>query len=168
MKREFTITLEGIKYSVVVENGTTTVNGRPFTVEVTDDPSTGSGQGSMVLVDGIAYDVALEGEAAKVGTESYAVQVSGLAATSPTPTRSAAPVPPVAAGEGAVTAIMPGKIVRVLVQKEDQVTEGDVVCVLEAMKMENELQAPTAGEVKAVYVSPGDDVETGAVLVEIE
>ena len=160
MKREFTITLEEIEYSVVAENGGTTVNGRPFTVEVTDDGG--------VLVDGITYDVALEGETATVGSESYTVQVSGLAATPTAPTPSTAPATAAVAGEGAVTAIMPGKIVRVLVEEGDQVTEGDVVCVLEAMKMENELQAPATGEVKTVHVSPGDDVETGAVLVEIE
>ena len=168
MKREFTITLEEIEYSVVAEDGSTTINGRPFTVEVTDDPSTGSGQGGGVLVDGITYDVALEGETATVGSESYTVQVSGLAATPTAPTPSTAPATAAVAGEGAVTAIMPGKIVRVLVEEGDQVTEGDVVCVLEAMKMENELQAPATGEVKTVHVSPGDDVETGAVLVEIE
>ena len=168
MKREFTITLEEIEYSIVAEDGATTINGHPFTVEITDDPSTGSGQGGMVLVNGIAYDVTLEGETVTVGAESYTIQVSGLAATSPAPTPSAPATTPAAAGEGAVTAIMPGKIMRVLVEVGDQVAEGDVVCVLEAMKMENELHAHKTGEVKAVHVSSGDDVEMGAVLVEIE
>ncbi len=160
MKREFTLTLDDVEYPVVVEDDTITVNGRPFTVEVTD--------GGTVLVDGIAYDVALEGETATMGGESYAVQVSGLAVT---PVAAvAAPAAPVveAAGAGAVLAIMPGKIIRVLVEPGQEVQEGDPVCVLEAMKMENELRARQSGTVWAMHVKPGDDVEKDQVLVEIE
>jgi biotin carboxyl carrier protein len=67
-----------------------------------------------------------------------------------------------------VLAIMPGKIIRVMVGVGDSVEEGQPVCVLEAMKMENELHARLAGTVKAVYVKPGDDVEKDQVLAEIE
>ena len=161
MKREFTLTLDDIEYPVVAEDDTITVNDRPFTVEVTDD--------GAVLVDGIAYDVALEGETATVGEESYTVQVSGSAmtATAPSPTPSS-PAAPTAASAGAVLAIMPGKIIRVLVEVDQQVEEGEPVCVLEAMKMENELHARQSGTVRAVHVKPGNDVEKGQVLVEIE
>ena len=69
---------------------------------------------------------------------------------------------------GAVTAIMPGKIIRVLVKEGDEVQEGDVLCVLEAMKMENELRASKSGVVKEVTVEPGSDVEMGEVLVVVE
>ncbi len=161
MKREFILTLDNVAYPVVAEDDTITVNGRPFTVEVTDD--------GAVLVDGIAYDVALEGETATVEEESYTVQVSGLAmtATAPSPAPSS-PAAPTAAGAGAVLAIMPGKIIRVLVEVGQQVEEGEPVCVLEAMKMENELHARQSGTVRAVHVKPGDDVEKDQVLVEIE
>ncbi len=163
MKREFTLTLDNIEYPIVADGGTITVNGRPFSVEVTDD--------GTVLVDGIAYDVALEGETATVGGKSYTVQISGLAMTAaaptPTPSGPAAPAA-VEAGAGAVLAIMPGKIVRVMVKPGQQVKEGDPVCVLEAMKMENELHARQSGTVRAVHVKPGDDVEKDQVLVEIE
>ena len=163
MKREFTMILEGIEYSVLVEGDTITVNGRPFTVEITDD--------GMVLVDGIAYDATLEGETATVSGESYALRVSGLAvmpvAPSPVaPGPAAAPV--TEAGTGAVLAIMPGKIIRVMVEPGQKVEEGDPVCVLEAMKMENELHAHQSGAVQTVHVKPGDDVEKDQVLVEIE
>jgi biotin carboxyl carrier protein len=163
MRREFTLTLEGIGYPVLVEGNTITINGRPFTVEVTEDDT--------VLVDGIAYDVALEGETATVGGESYAVQASGLAVlplvTSPIPSVSAA-TPVTEAGTGMVLAIMPGKIIRIMVEPDQKVKEGDPVCVLEAMKMENELHAHQSGTVRAVHVKPGDDVEKDQVLVEIE
>ena len=176
MKREFTLTLDDVEYPVVADGDTITVNGRPFTVEVADDPSlrpssvqaTGSGQGGAVLVDGIAYDVALEGETATVGGESYSVHVSGLAVT-PVAAVAAPAAPAVEmAGAGAVLAIMPGKIIRVLVEVGQQVEEGEPVCVLEAMKMENELRARQGGVVRTVRVKPGDDVEKDQVLMEIE
>jgi biotin carboxyl carrier protein len=163
VKREFTLTLEGIEYPVLVEGDTITVNARPFTVEVTDD--------GTVLVDGIAYDVTLEGETATVSGEIYAVQVSGLAMTpvAPSPVAPGPAAPPVIeARTGAVLAIMPGKIIRVIVEPDQQVEEGDPVCVLEAMKMENELHAHQSGTVRVVHVKPGDDVEKDQVLVEIE
>ena len=163
MKQEFILTLEDVEYPVVAEGDTITVNGRPFIVEVSDD--------GTVLVDGIAYDVALEGETATMGSESYAVQVTGLAMTAAVPTTvSSGPVasPMIEAGDSAVLAIMPGKIIRVMVEAGQQVEEGEPVCVLEAMKMENELHARQSGVVQAVHVKPGDDVGKDQVLVEIE
>ena len=163
MKREFALTLEGIEYPVIAEGDTITVNGRPFTVEVAED--------GTVLVDGIAYDATLEGETATIGGESYAVEVSGLAVTAAAPTAapSSLTAPAVTeAGAGAVLAIMPGKIIRVMAGVGQQVEEGEPVCVLEAMKMENELHARQSGTVRAVHVKPGDDVEKDQVLIEIE
>lgn len=164
MKREFTLELNGVQYPVVAEDDTITVDGRTYTVEATEQ--------GQVLVDGIAYDVALEGETATVDEESYKVQAVGLAlgaaaAPSAAPPSSATPAG-AEAGIGAVLAIMPGKIIRVVVEPGQQVEEGDAVCVLEAMKMENELHARQSGTVKTVHVKPGDDVEKDQVLLEIE
>lgn len=167
MKREFTLALAGVEYPVVVEGDTITVNGRPFTVEVTEDG---------VLVDGIAYDVALEGDTATVDGESCAIEVGGLAVVAAAPASASSGMAvsqpavsqPAEAGAGAVLAIMPGKIVRVMVEPGQQVEEGEPVCVLEAMKMENELHARQGGVVCAVHVKPGDDVEKDQVLVEME
>ena len=163
MKQEFRLTLDGVEYPVVAEDNVVTVNGRPFTVEVTDE--------GEILVDGIAYDVTLEGETAIVRGESHVLQVSGLEVVDMAPSRIAptAAVPPMAkAGAGAVLAIMPGKIIRMMVQPGQKVEEGDPLCVLEAMKMENELHAHQSGTVRTVHVKPGDDVEKDQVLVEIE
>jgi biotin carboxyl carrier protein len=167
VKREFTLALAGVEYPVVVEGNTITVNGRPFTVEVTEDG---------VLVDGIAYDVALEGDTATIDGESCAIEVDGLAVAAAAPASASSSVAvfqpavsqPAEAGAGAVLAIMPGKIVRVMVEPGQQVEEGEPVCVLEAMKMENELHARQGGVVRAVHVKPGDDVEKDQVLVEME
>jgi pyruvate carboxylase subunit B len=72
------------------------------------------------------------------------------------------------AGPQPLVAPMPGLIVRVNVQPGDEVTSGQGLVVMEAMKMENELRAAGAGKVKAVRVAPGTAVEKGAVLVELE
>ncbi|MGD2176990.1 MAG: biotin/lipoyl-binding protein, partial [Anaerolineae bacterium] len=138
-----------------------TVNGRPFTVEVAED--------GAVLVDGISHDVTVEGATVTVGEESYAMEVTGLSLGRATPAAVGLAVPAeVEAGAGAVVAIMPGKITRVMVADGQDVQQGEAVCVLEAMKMENELRAERDGVVKVVHVKPGDDVEKGQVLVEIE
>ncbi len=71
------------------------------------------------------------------------------------------------AGPLPVTAPMPGLIVKVHVQPGEAVTPGQGVISMEAMKMENELRATTAGTVRAVLVKPGQAVERGAVLVEL-
>ena len=152
---EFTLKLDDTSYKVVVDGNSILVNGQPFVVGFEDD---------RVIVDGEPYDVTLEDDRAVVSGIAHALQVEGLEEERAGSRVGAAAV----AGEGAVTAIMPGKIVRVLVAEGDELAEGDVVCILEAMKMENELKAPKAGMVKALHVELGQDVESGAVLAEIE
>ncbi len=68
---------------------------------------------------------------------------------------------------GIVKALMPGRIVRVLVSKGETVDKGNALLILEAMKMENEINAPTGGVVDEVFVEPGQTVESGAELVHI-
>jgi acetyl-CoA/propionyl-CoA carboxylase, biotin carboxylase, biotin carboxyl carrier protein len=72
------------------------------------------------------------------------------------------------AGAGTVTVPMQGTIVKVLVDVGDEVEVGQAVCVLEAMKMENNINAETAGTVTEVRVAPGDSVGSGDVVVVIE
>jgi biotin carboxyl carrier protein len=73
-----------------------------------------------------------------------------------------------ARGEQAVVAPMPGRVVRLLVSRGDDVAARQGVVVVEAMKMENELRSPRAGRVKEVTVAAGASVEAGRVLVVIE
>jgi biotin carboxyl carrier protein len=63
---------------------------------------------------------------------------------------------------------MPGKVIAVLVSAGDAVEKGQGLVIVEAMKMENEVRSPVAGEVKEIKVKPGDAVEGGAVLVIVE
>jgi len=165
MKREFTLTLDGVAYKVITDGNTILINGQPFVVGL---------DGEKVLVDGTAYDVKVEGGRAVVGGITYGLAVEGLTEV---PFKEGADTGQAgrkrargasAAGEGAVTAIMPGKVIRILIKEGSSVAAGDVVCILEAMKMENELKAPRAGVLKALYVLPGQDVERGTVLAEIE
>ncbi len=72
-----------------------------------------------------------------------------------------------AAGDHAVAAPMPGRVVRVLVEPGDRVAAGQGLVVVEAMKMENEVAAPAAGVVSDVRAVPGDSVEAGGVLVAL-
>jgi pyruvate carboxylase subunit B len=69
--------------------------------------------------------------------------------------------------EGGITAPMTGKIVKLKVKKGDEVKAGQVLCVIEAMKMENEIMARKAGVVKEVYVSDGSSVSEGDPLLMI-
>ena len=84
------------------------------------------------------------------------------------PAAAAAAPAPVAAGDGTpVTAPMPGNVLKVLVKPGEAVAEGQTVVILEAMKMENEINAPCAGTVKQIVADVGSVVATGDTLVLI-
>ena len=70
--------------------------------------------------------------------------------------------------DGRVKPPMPGKIVEVKVKEGQDVKEGDVLCVLEAMKMQNDLKSPHAGRVTRVHVQDGANVEATTILIEVE
>jgi|Deesub1362A_J573_1020465.scaffolds.fasta_scaffold06634_2 biotin carboxyl carrier protein len=80
----------------------------------------------------------------------------------------AAPKPKAAAGGQGVKAPMPGTILSIKVKEGDRVSAGDTLLILEAMKMENEINAPCDGTITAVHVSEGVSVNTGDPLINIE
>jgi len=96
-----------------------------------------------------------------VGARHYTVDVHD-----PRRRRSAAPL---ASGGGPqeVIAPMPGKIVRILVERNQEVAQGHGLLVIEAMKMQNELRAPRAGTIAEIYVAEGIGVEAGTRLVRL-
>ena len=71
-------------------------------------------------------------------------------------------------GAGALITQMPGKVVKVMKKEGDQVTKGETVLILEAMKMENEIKSGADGVVKSVNVREGEALEAGFLMVEIE
>ena len=125
-----------------------TLNNRVYEVEVE--------QGEAMLVD--EYELAAP--AAPTPAAAAAAPVAAAA-----PAAAAAPVA-VAAGE-AVKSPMPGNILKINVTQGQKVNEGDVIMVLEAMKMENEIVATKSGTLAQIAVSKGAVVETGAVLAVI-
>ena len=157
MEKSFTLTLDGTDYKVEVHGNTFMVDGHPFVVGFEDERN--------VVVDGIAYDITLDGDTAIVEGIAHEVRVGGLEVEPSI--RDVTSQAPTIASAGTVHAIMPGSIVRVLVAEGDEVTAGQVLLVLEAMKMENELRAPISGVVKAIHVDPGQAVEMNAVLADI-
>ncbi len=156
-------------YEIIIGPDHLKVEGFELTWEVVR----AEGERLQVAIEGILYDVELRQEegrtVAVVDGQAYPVEAIGLVRGRPAPRREEVPAaPPPEKVEGALTAMMPSKVIAVHVQVGDQVEAGQVVLVLEAMKMESELQAPRAGTVTAVNCAPGDSVDAGAPLVVIE
>jgi glutaconyl-CoA/methylmalonyl-CoA decarboxylase subunit gamma len=128
-----------------------------------------------ITVNGQSYDVTVE----ELGGANAAVRAPAAAAApavaapaaAPAPAAPAAPAasaPAAASGAGVpVKAPMPGTLVSYKVAKGQTVSAGQVILILEAMKMENEIVAPRAGVVAALCCNPGSSVNTGDVLAEI-
>lgn len=95
--------------------------------------------------------------------------VAAAPAPAPTSAPAAAPAPAAAAPAGATTveAPMPGKILNIKVSEGQAVKFGEVVVIMEAMKMETEIVAPADGTVSKILVKAGDSVDTGAALVAL-
>ncbi|MHA2329796.1 MAG: biotin/lipoyl-containing protein [Candidatus Hodarchaeales archaeon] len=70
--------------------------------------------------------------------------------------------------EGSLTSPMPGRIVKILVKPGDNVTKGQDLLIIEAMKMENKIVAPYDGTIKMVYFPEGDQVEANVLLIDLE
>lgn len=113
--------------------------------------------GYTVTVNGKKYAVALEGDKATVNGKLYDFNVKeGIEAKAS------------AGGEGTpVKAALPGNVLKVLVSEGDSISEGDVIAVVEAMKMETEIKSPVSGTVKSVEIEVGNKVQNGQVLVTI-
>ena len=137
-----------------------------------------------VTVNGIAYDVAVEETTGRPVREYRAAAPAPVAApaaasaASPAPSAAPAAAPVEEAVSPAVTAggtkgrlsvesPMPGKILSVKTSVGQAVKRGDVILILEAMKMENEIVAPEDGVIASIDVSSGDSVESGTLLATL-
>ena len=126
-----------------------------------------------VTLNGKIYEVEVEKGEAVIQSEYEAAlpQSAPVVATvAQAPVHTAAPAqsaPVAAASANAIVAPMPGTINAVKVTSGQQVKKGDVLVILEAMKMENEIYADKDGKVGQVFVQKGASVQTGTALVEI-
>ncbi|WP_202710106.1 biotin/lipoyl-containing protein [Sporosalibacterium faouarense] len=134
-----------------------------------------------ITVNGKAYEVEVEdlggsgvSAPAQVTTQSTPVAKPASKPATPAPKAASKPEPkkaeaPKAVPQGAETveAPMPGTILDIKVSEGDSVTEGQVLVILEAMKMENEIVAPRAGKVAAINVTNGASVNAGDTLVSL-
>ncbi len=133
------------------------LNGKAYEVEVEETQAV-----IMNVTDAPVAAAPVAPVAAPVAAPAPAAAPAPEAAPAP----AAAPAAPVAGGTN-ITAPMPGTILAVNKQPGSAVAAGDVILVLEAMKMENEIVAPCAGTLAQVLVSKGSTVETDAVLAVI-
>ena len=161
-----------------------TVNGQPHEVNVEKN-----GGDYRVIIGNETYRVALKDNGVSINGELMTVKVEGAfneGATVTTssrqmkvlvePVREMAPVSVEAEvthsgkgsdSKGSIMAPMPGKIISIKVKAGDTVTQNQIVAVLEAMKMENDIQSDIAGTVQSVSVKPGEAVEGGQVLLVV-
>ncbi len=181
----FSAKVDGGEHTVIAgADGTVAVDGQVLSAKLTKP----SADRRVVTVAEKSYEVRIvEGSAEKgeflieLGGERIRVAVSavqkgatfraGGAASTAAATAAAAKGAAMAAADAAaegVRAPMPGKVVEVFVEAGDKVDAGDVVLILEAMKMENELKSPRKGTIKAVTVKKGDPVAGQQMLVTLE
>ena len=145
-----------------------TINGTQF--DVTIDSINGSQ--AKVEVNGIPFEVTMHGSSLveedlpTVSTEGAAAPAAPAAAPAAEP--AAAPAAKGEAGAGTpVKAPLPGVVTKVLVQNGQSVKKGETVLVLEAMKMENNINAECDGAITGICVAPGDSVKEGTTLLTI-
>ena len=131
-----------------------------YEVEVVRD-----GDVLTITHEGTAYRVELEPEVAPAAATPAPAPTPAPAAPSPTPTPTPAPA---AAGPGVLPAPMTGTVKEVKVAAGDQVSAGQLVVVMEAMKMDIDVTATAAGTVAEVHASPGDNRAAGQPLLTIQ
>src|SRR2546427_804242 len=140
---EFKVTVHGESYHIKVSaSGRKTDGKKPYYIKVND-------RLEEVYLEPLVEVLTGAPEAPEVGGEKK-------------------PGRPRPIGPGDVATSMPGKVIKVLAKQGQSVKKGDLLLIVEAMKMESQVNAPIAGVVKTLYVNEGDDVKTDETLVTIE
>ena len=146
------------------------INGNPYEVKIEDINE--SSTMARVTVNGTKYDVESEGGKAAATKKPQVVAVpqtaTDISVTPKTPIATKPAAAPAAGGGAKVTCPLPGTIISINVKEGDTVAAGQTVVVLEAMKMENNIDAERGGVVKQVLVQAGATVMEGDVLLVIE
>ena len=125
-----------------------------------------------ITVEGKTYEVEVEEldnpEASKPASRPTAPKPSEPAQGPAKPAAPPSPDSGHAQGSGQVTAPMSGKVISLKVEQGDSVRQGDLLLILEAMKMENEIRSPKAGSVSEIFVQEGASVNSADQLMRIE
>ena len=135
------------------------INGKDYSVDILGI----EGRNASLTVNGVSYQVELDQEVPQAQAPQPAPAPAAQAAA-PAP---AAPAPAAASGGTAVHSPLPGVIISIDVKEGQAVTKGQKLAVLEAMKMENEIQAERDGTVTAILVHKGDSVLEGAEILKL-
>jgi len=159
--------LDGKRYKVGIAEGpeglSLTLDGKAMSV----DARALEGFFTSFLIGGKAYETTVEPDGDGAWRVQVGIEAHRVVFLDPLRSERASRGDGDRRAGGPVLSLMPGKIVRVLVKAGDEVAEGQDLLVVEAMKMENAVQAPSAGRVQELLVAPGDAVEAGAPLVVI-
>lgn len=171
-----TVTIGGRSYEVEVRGDTVAVDGEEFPVTIARGDAY-----DTVTAGAVSYRVALPAEGEResgMGIEvdhrpftlEYEGRLGGGPARPPAKASggAAASAPAVSNAPGGVAAQLSGKVLRIDVRAGDTVEAGQLLLVLEAMKMENEINAPKAGTVQEVLVSEGEQVTEGQTLAVLD
>lgn len=122
--------------------------------------STDASANYNLSLNGRSYSVSIDGNTAVVNGKTFQVELNSVS-------NSSSPSAETSDQSVAITAEMPGKVIRLLVDVGTTISEGDSILVLEAMKMEMPISATTSGTLTKIYVSPGDQVAAGDTLALI-
>jgi biotin carboxyl carrier protein len=141
------------------------VNEKEFNIGLSEK-TIASGNPLKVTINEVPFKVKIETMATAIGSASAGI--TSLKASVPTHSEAARTTKSVSTFGKLITPPMPGKIIAVKVKEGDTVKSGDVVLILEAMKMANEIKSPYAGKVKEVRVTTGQSVAPQDILITIE
>lgn len=143
--REYKITIDGTTYSVDI--------GRIVDDEVD------------VVLDGKTYQVSVETPMRRVSKTPVIKRRHEVMNAAEVPNRTSAPGSVLSGGD--VLAPLPGLILKLLVKEGDKVSEGQHVAIMEAMKMENEIESPITGTVQEIVVSEGETILENIIIMKI-
>jgi biotin carboxyl carrier protein len=158
--------IDNHEYEVEIDGATVLLDGKPINVDLVRSGATelysvlldGRSHEMLVNADRFNYQISVRGVQLQVQVEDERARRLNRARRLPT----------LPEGELAITAPIPGLVVRILVKEGDAIEEGQPVVLLEAMKMENELRAVRGGIVKSVLAAAGQRVEQNAPLIVLE
>jgi biotin carboxyl carrier protein len=154
------------EYEIEIRDNQVFVDGEPIEVDLRQS---GGPELYSILYNGRSYELLIEAERFTYGVtlrgERFDVQVEDERTRRLNMGRKMISIPE---GEMAITAPIPGLIVKILVEPGDAIADEQPLVILEAMKMENEIRAVRSGVIKSVAVQPGERVEQNAVLLVLE